>query len=268
MKNLKTLHLDHNPLGESVECIFVALKNTKDSNLSHLSLKYCDISSQSAKSISDYLRGNGKAMTILDFAGNKLGNEGAFLIAESLEHNSFLKTLVLRSNNIGDLPKSPSSTKKQLDLHPSTSIHKSNLIGVHSISKQNPNTPTRLPQLTSSFIIPVFPVKRLSFIPSAVATLTAPINYDCHKVILQFLLTLSKPTSAMVLLDLKSNHIGEHASKLILDTLNARNVPAVDRTKHLVILVTERITSPLFKEIHRHTHKAKSSNQLKKRTKK
>ncbi|KND00251.1 uncharacterized protein SPPG_04582 [Spizellomyces punctatus DAOM BR117] len=102
---LKTLVLDHNPLGaEGVGMICAGIRENKASALVRLSFRYCEAGSAAAESLGTALNG---CLQELQFDGNFLGDSGLIPLTKYLRRNSTLTILHIAANQISNSPLIP-----------------------------------------------------------------------------------------------------------------------------------------------------------------
>lgn len=99
--NITSLRLDHNTdlKSEGISALCQGLRT--NSSLKNLSIQYCNVDSDGAKSIAETLSFKRSAITSLNLTGNNLGGKGlATFSCQGLSQNSSLVELVVADNGI------------------------------------------------------------------------------------------------------------------------------------------------------------------------
>ncbi|KAJ3338355.1 hypothetical protein HDU93_009590 [Gonapodya sp. JEL0774] len=172
--------------------------------LVRVSVKYCDAGEDAAGSIGRALEINSTIID-LDLSGNALSNGGVLHLAPYLARNTTLQRLNLSSNLISDsIPTAESLLKIPAFSAPfnyTEALERHVQRHEESLGSTSPTHDAQA-STSSDATEPVL----LSPIESLACAMTAPAN----------------PASAMSFLDLRSNDIGDHGGRVVVNLLKAR----------------------------------------------
>jgi Ran GTPase-activating protein (RanGAP) involved in mRNA processing and transport len=101
MQNIVQLSLDHTDVSRVANQIFQAFSENTVTSLITLSMRYCNLHSTCAKSLSNYLSKTSSLMNLY-LGGNKLRDESLSSLAKVTENHPSLKQLDLAFNEVED----------------------------------------------------------------------------------------------------------------------------------------------------------------------